>query len=163
MNGTARIRFLTEDGERKVWRAKRSDQVNKTLGSVSEFRDKGYSVIFTRTGGALVKGEDGKLAEGVINKAKSITKFRRERGVYVMDMYVPRVEAGGVAGGKATGGRTGKVDRRSGGPDPDRMEVDALAEEEWQAYVSRCRRNKRGQTIIPIQSNGPSGFQRQGE
>ena len=45
-------------------------------------------VIFTKSGGAVFRDEGEVLAKGLMEGAKGVTTFRRDKGVYVLDVWV---------------------------------------------------------------------------
>lgn len=91
--GESRVKFFTEAGARKQMTMKRSDRVQKTIGSVSEIADKGNFVIFTKKGGAVVKDPDMKIARRLLGQVPDYTPFKRENNVYTMDLWM-QVPAG---------------------------------------------------------------------
>ena len=62
--------------------------VNKALGSVAYFVDKGYKVVFDRD---KETGED--ISQMTHKKSGKVTKFRRQRNVRILEASAP-VNAG---------------------------------------------------------------------
>lgn len=90
MTGTARVKFDTNEWMPKAVKLRRSDQVDKTIGSVSEFCDKGNTVVFTRSGGSILRDPNEELAKWIVGSASRSTPFRRERGTYTLDMWIKK-------------------------------------------------------------------------
>ena len=90
MRGTTKVKFDTNEFAPKSLRLKRSDEVDKTIGSVSEFADKGNTLIFTKSGGAIVHDPGEKLAKQMMQQSGRNTPFRRNRGTYTLDMWVKK-------------------------------------------------------------------------
>ena len=90
MTGTARVKFDTNEWMPEAVKLRRSDQVDKTIGSVSEFCDKGNTVVFTRSGGSILRDPNEELAKWIVGSASRSTPFRRERGTYTLDMWIKK-------------------------------------------------------------------------
>ena len=91
MRGTTKVRFDTNEFMPKSVKLKRSDEVDKTIGSVSEFADRGNTIIFTKSGGAIVHDPGEALAKQLVQQSKRTpTPFRRNRGTYTLDMWVKK-------------------------------------------------------------------------
>ena len=70
--------FITSEGNSEMV-TMHIAQVNKALGSVAYFVDRGYQVIFDKT------GED---VSRMVHKASGrISKFRRERNIWILDAF----------------------------------------------------------------------------
>ena len=59
-------------------------EVNKALMSVSYLVDRGYKVVFDQTEG----GSD--ISMMIHKKSKRVSRFKRDRNVWVLDAYVPK-------------------------------------------------------------------------
>ena len=66
--------------------------MKKTIGSVSEMTEKDCSVVFTKTGGAVFKDPGERIAKAMVARAEGVTGFKREKRVYVLDMWMRREE-----------------------------------------------------------------------
>ena len=105
MRGTTQVNFDTNEYMPKSVKLKRSEEVDKTIGSVSEFADKGNTIIFTKTGGAIIHDPGEKLAKQLVQQAAKHTPFRRNRGTYTLDMWVKKAFDDRAKGGaKGSGG-----------------------------------------------------------
>ena len=77
----AELKFVTDGGAKKKMQFRRSRQVGKTLGCGSGFCGQENTVVFTKTGGAIVKDIGGRLAKEMA---------RKSRGPVVRTCYRPR-------------------------------------------------------------------------
>ena len=68
---------------------RRSDQVVKTIGAVSEICDTEQFVLFNRSGGAIIKDPSEAFSRWIIETANSPTLFDRCGSTYSMDMWIP--------------------------------------------------------------------------
>ena len=75
------------------------------------------------------------------NSAGPMTPIVRRGGAYIMEIDVCDESDEGFEPAKKTFKATSSKN--------DDMEVDALAEEEWHTYMSRCRRNNKGREDNP--------------
>ena len=90
MKATTRVAFETNNWMPKAVRLKRSEEVDKTIGSVSEFCDKDNTVIFTKSGGAIVHDPGEELAQRLVAASSRSTSFKRERGTYTLDKWIKK-------------------------------------------------------------------------
>ena len=81
---------LQGGGNLKSIKLKCSDEIDQNIGSVGEMADRQQTVLFTSKGGAIVADPGGVLARDMMRKANSYTTFRRDRGTYTLDMWVPQ-------------------------------------------------------------------------
>ena len=160
------VKFNTGEGAGRAVNMRRSDKVGETLGSVSEMCDKGDTLNFTSKGGSVLRDPDQAIARQAVMSATSRTDFRRQRGTYVLDMWVD-LKAAGAAGGagvpeppKPTGqarparaarwgqgyGRQAKAKTCGQGHENcggHEMEVDVVAAEEYEAFMEQVTRSRR--------------------
>ena len=81
-DGEQAVEFMTEEGSRGRWTFQIA-KVNKPLASVSKLLDAGHRVVLD---------EDGSY---VLNKrSKQVMKVRREKGVFVLDVWLAQDKGG---------------------------------------------------------------------
>ena len=150
--GDSKVNFLTNQGDKKALSFKRSEKMAKNLASVSEVCDTGHMVIFSKTGGGIVKDPDEKWARQIMAEAEGATPFKRDmgRGTYSLDMWVPRGADRGREGNKNAKRqpevRTVKQEERQEPHQAEELMV--VPAEEWTEIMSRnaARKLKAGFT-----------------
>ena len=75
-----RVPFETNQGAKRRFSMRRSGQVSKNIGSVTEVCDKENLVIFHREGGAIVPDPNRVLSRWILSRAKGATLFDRHKG-----------------------------------------------------------------------------------
>ena len=81
--GEVDFEFQTAEGDDEMLTIQIAE-VNKALGSISYLVDRGYRITFDKD---IKSGRD--LSHMVKKVGNRITRFRRERNVWVLDAYVP--------------------------------------------------------------------------
>ena len=90
--GEQHIEFVTEEGSRGRWTFQLA-KVNKPLASVGKLWDTGHRVVLD---------DDGSY---VLNKrTKDVMKVRREKGVFVLDVWLGQDKEGDMVMGDAEAG-----------------------------------------------------------
>ena len=88
--GVSQVHFHTKDGAKKKMRVKRSDQIDNNIGSVSEIADRENLVVFTKTGGAVIKDPGMQISKWLLSQVRDKTVFERNRNVYTLDMWIKK-------------------------------------------------------------------------
>ena len=156
MSGSSRVKFVTNDGDKKAMQVKRSEKISKNITAVSEVCDRDQMCIFSKSFGVIIKDPQEKIAQYLLNSSEGAVRFERDKGkgTYSMDMWVQggaarngparpeRKEPAGRTptqperkGKELTGRKPTQPGRKGGGTqrmptiaeeEPDDMEVDGL-------------------------------------
>ena len=156
--GASRVPFMTNQGEKKALNFKRSEKIQKNLGSVSEICDAGHMVMFSKNGGGIVKDVDEKIAKYLMSQAVGAIPFRREegKGTYTLDMWVKKGSEENENNIKKPPVKK-ELEKEAEKEADDDEDVDmgelvVVEAEEWIEYLSKSQEKKNRKVI----------FQRQG-
>ena len=86
--GVSEVLFVTQEGEKKKMRLRRSQQVQKNVASIAEISDKGTCTLFTRQGGCVIRDPTGEFAQWIEGSADVAARFDRTGNVYTMPMWI---------------------------------------------------------------------------
>ena len=91
----------------------------------------------------MFKDPGEEIAKQMVSKASGVTGFNREKGVYIMEMWVKKSK-GSASRRQHTeqneDDRAGRVRMGSSAGDGEDMELDVVAADDYEEFVSRCRR-----------------------
>ena len=142
--GISPVKFFTDSWAQKRMKLRRSDEVNKNIGSVSEVCDAGTICVFTDGSGVIVKDPDGALGQWLMDLDPDSTHFNRTGNIYTLPMWIPGPKSKAKKGDE-TKSCTAKKEKGKrvtfGGPvnSPIPAKTQAPAEGDWQRRDSKGR------------------------